>query len=386
MKHQADIKRSIVMNRKWLIIFIIFVLVFAAACPSNLSTPIITITAHPEPMTNVTAGSIIGSLVVEASVTERAVLSYQWFRNTTNSNIGGMAIVGEESANFTIPINLTTGTHFFFAEVTTADEVMLARSNVATVVVESSAVKAISAGPGHTIAIKTNGSRWVWGSNFSGSLGDMWWERRLIPAQIAEATNWSSKLSSTAAIRADGSLWAWGWNNWGQVGDGTTINRHMPTRVGVDYDWVSVSTRWNHTAAIRADGSLWVWGHNANGSLGDGTTTDRHAPVQIRVGAEWAYISATGHGHTLAVKTDGSLWAWGNNMNGQLGDGTTEQRNSPVRVGEANDWASVSAGGMYSVAIKRNGSLWAWGDNVHGQIGDGTMVNRNIPTRYRGRL
>ena len=134
-----------------------------------------------------------------------------------------------------------------------------------------------------------------------------------------------------------------------------------------------------HSLVI-ADGSLWAWGNNWHGQLGDGTTTNRAKPVQIGADTDWASIAAGG-GHTVAIKIDGSLWAWGYNWHGQLGDGTTENRIAPVQIGSNIDWASVFAGDSYTMAIKTDGSLWAWGRNCSSQLGDGTTEDRLTPTQ-----
>ena len=134
-----------------------------------------------------------------------------------------------------------------------------------------------------------------------------------------------------------------------------------------------------HSLVI-VDGSLWAWGNNWHGQLGDGTTDNRATPVQIEDDTNWASI-AVGGGHTVAIKIDGSLWAWGYNWHGQLGDGTTENRAAPVQASSDTDWASVFAGDSYTMAIKTDGSLWAWGRNSSGQLGDGTTEDRLVPTQ-----
>ena len=196
--------------------------------------------------------------------------------------------------------------------------------------------------------------------------------------------------SHTMAIKADGTLWGWGGNWTGQLGDGTFFDKHTPTQIGSDSNWVYVTTskylpdgkseNQGHTLAIKADGSLWAWGWNAYGQLGDGTTTDRHAPVRIGTGTNWVSVSA-GVEHTTALRADGSLWAWGCNNLGQLGDGTTSDRHTPVRIGSGTSWASVSAEGYHALATRTDGSLWAWGWNNVGQLGDGTTVDRLSPVR-----
>jgi hypothetical protein len=134
-----------------------------------------------------------------------------------------------------------------------------------------------------------------------------------------------------------------------------------------------------HSLQLRADGTLWAWGYNGYGQLGDGTTTQRHySPVQVGSDTDWTVISAGGY-YSLGIKADGTLWAWGNNGYGKLGDGTTTNRNAPIQVGTDDDWTNISAGAYHSQVIKADGTLWAWGYNYYGQLGDGTTVNKNTP-------
>jgi len=141
-----------------------------------------------------------------------------------------------------------------------------------------------------------------------------------------------------------------------------------------------VSAGGTHTVAIRTDGTLWAWGSNGGGRLGDGTTTNRHSPVRIGTASDWASVSAGGN-HTVGVRTGGTLWAWGSNGSGQLGDGTTTFGTAPIRIGSASDWASVSAGSSHNVGVRTDGTLWAWGWNGSGQLGDGTTTTRHSPVQ-----
>jgi alpha-tubulin suppressor-like RCC1 family protein len=135
--------------------------------------------------------------------------------------------------------------------------------------------------------------------------------------------------------------------------------------------WVQVSSGQDHTCATRSDGTLWCWGLNSEGRLGDGTTTNRLSPVQVVPGTTWAWVAGSQF-HTCATRSDGTLWCWGKNDYGQLGDGTTTNRLSPVQVGTETTWARVAAGDQHSCATKKDGTLWCWGYNLSGQVGDNT--------------
>ncbi len=143
--------------------------------------------------------------------------------------------------------------------------------------------------------------------------------------------------------------------------------------------YVQISGGFYFTAAIKTDGTLWTWGRNTYGQLGDGTVTGKSLPVQIGTDTDWASIAA-GNNHIVAIKTDGTLWAWGYNANGQLGDGTSSISLIPKQIGTANDWIMIDAGANHTVAMKEDASIWAWGLNNNGQLGDGTTTNRLVPT------
>ncbi|MDR2561337.1 MAG: Ig-like domain-containing protein [Holophagales bacterium] len=203
--------------------------------------------------------------------------------------------------------------------------------------------------------------------------------RVTVGAYMPTATNVSASYCHTIAAMSDGSVWGWGTNEDGELGDGTYEYRNAPAQEATEAnDWAAVAAGIYHTLALKANGSLWAWGWNVIGQLGDGTDIDRKSPVQVGTAKNWKSMSA-GYVHSVAIKKDGSLWAWGWNGDGQLGDGTNTPRITPVQVGTAKNWVAVAAGLYHTLALKDDGSLWAWGSNEDGQLGDGTNTDRNAP-------
>ncbi len=183
---------------------------------------------------------------------------------------------------------------------------------------------------------------------------------------------------------ADRPVWGVGYNALGQLGDGTTVDRDLaasgnPPLTGV----TAASGGVGHSLALRSDGTVWAWGWNGYGQLGDGTTSPRLRPVPVP-GLTGVVAVAGGAFHSLALKADGTVWAWGWNPFGQLGDGTLAQRTSPVRVPGLTGVTAVSGGTLHSLAVKADGSVWAWGWNGVGQLGDGTVVDHRLPARVPG--
>ena len=235
---------------------------------------------------------------------------------------------------------------------------------------------------------------WTWGNGTSGQLGDNTATSRSTPVTTsAGGANWkqvSNGRYHTTAIKTDGTLWTWGRNANGQLGDNTTTNRSTPVTTFVGgTNWKQVSGGGYHTSAIKTDGTLWTWGQNSYGQLGDSTTTQRNTPVQVFGSAiNWKQVSSGG-GHTAAIKTDGTLWTWGLSTSGQLGDPIFLNRNTPIPTSTGGtNWKQVSCGDSHTAAIKTDGTLWTWGRNLYGQLGvndSGTSFYRTTPvTTFAG--
>jgi len=248
----------------------------------------------------------------------------------------------------------------------------------------------VSAGEIHAASIKTDGTLWLWGSGASGQLGVTAGNYSSPIQTVIGGNNWvqvSCGYKVTAAIKSDGTLWAWGLNSSGELGDNTIVNRSSPVQtITGGSTWRSVSvglgTGGGTVAATKTDGTLWLWGLGTSGQLGDNTIVTKSSPVQtIAAGSTWSSVSV-GANHCAAIKNDGTLWSWGGNGNGRLGDNTTTGRSSPVQtVAGGSTWKILSCGGGYTAAIKNNGSLWLWGYNQYANLGDNSSTSRSSPVQ-----
>jgi alpha-tubulin suppressor-like RCC1 family protein len=166
-------------------------------------------------------------------------------------------------------------------------------------------------------------------------------------------------------LASDGSLWSWGseYLGWPVLGLGSINHEASLLRIGNENAWVSISAGQFHNLAIKSDGTLWSWGENLCGQLGDGSTApSQNKPVHSTSGTDWKQAAAGGY-FSVALKKDGTLWAWGDNWAGQLGNGTVTRSRVPVQVGSSTNWAKVWAGMLQAAALQIDGTLWLWGDN-----------------------
>lgn len=287
------------------------------------------------------------------------------------------------------------------------------------------------------IARKTNGTLWTWGRNDYGQLADGTNTDKLLPVQVGTSVNW--KFGSAgglhgAALKTDASLWTWGYNSSGQLGNGTTVSSNVPiqvpgswkdvaagteftaaittdgrlflwglntsnqvspsntnmiitpTQYGSSSDWNRVYVGEASVFALKNNGTLWTWGNNAYGTLGQGTAGPPVAtPMQIDAGVGNTWTKVAGGGlHAIALKSDKTIWGAGQNFVGNLGTGNTTDSHVFIQIGTNNNWIDIDAGTQHSIAINENYEFWSWGDNLMGQLGDGTTNDSYSPILITG--
>lgn len=261
----------------------------------------------------------------------------------------------------------------------------------------------IGAGDIHSIALHKNGFVLTWGGNVSGQLGDGTYKNSKFPVfvkyksgkifdgVIKVAGGWDFSV----ALRKDGTIWTWGDNKYGQLGDGTIMNRNYPLPVKTNVkdlkNIIDIKAGAFHVLALSKDGTVWSWGDNEFGQLGDGTYKNRFYPVKVKNLKNIVKISC-GAFHSLAIDKDGNLYAWGKNWKGQLGDGTYKDRNIPVLVkgengeGYLKDVVEVSAGRNHTIVLTKDGTIFVFGGNSFGQLGNMILKKVNFPIKvYNGK-
>ncbi|MFC4223708.1 RCC1 domain-containing protein [Lysinibacter cavernae] len=244
----------------------------------------------------------------------------------------------------------------------------------------------LSAGDMQALAIGSDGNTYAWGANGNGQLGDGTTTPRSTPTPVilpsgVSFTTVAAGDGLSMALGSNGLTYAWGRNSQGELGNGTNVDSSLPVRVltpvGVTFSSISVGNLF--AVAIGSDGKLYSWGDNSSGRLGDGTETDRSTPgpVSVPAGLTFRTVSA-GVWHTLAIATDGSTFGWGRNFHGYIGDGTIDDRFTPVRVTDPamTTFAQVVAGDNHSLALGLDGQTYSWGANSFGELGDGTVSPR----------
>lgn len=264
----------------------------------------------------------------------------------------------------------------------------------------------IATGSSSSYAVKSDGSVWAWGRNNAGQLGDNTQSPRNTPVQVhglndvgflSNMSKVSAGASHTVTLKDDGTVWAWGNNNAGQLGDNSTFTTWTPVQVvgsgGIGFltDIIAVAAGMNSTftVALKSDHTVWTWGNNSNGQLGNNSTNPSSVPVQVLAPNAVDNLTnitaiAAGKLHTLALKDDGTVWAWGINTYGQLGNGNNTQSLIPVQVSGAINIVQIAAGLYTSSAVAADGSIWTWGLNTNGSLGINSQTNSNIPVQVHG--
>ncbi len=252
----------------------------------------------------------------------------------------------------------------------------------------------LAAGFGYSLTLGSDGKLYAWGANHDGQLGNGSMTNSNTPVEVGLPTGLAlaavaAGQAHSLALGSDGKLYAWGRNSDGQLGNGSMTNSTTPVEAGLfaGLALTAVSAGAAHSLALGSDGKLYAWGFNFSGQLGNGSNTPSSIPVVVRLpaGVKTTAVSA-GEAHNLALGSDGKLYAWGFNSSGQLGNGSASNRNTPVVVrlpGGVTPTTAVAAAAAHSLALGSDGKLYAWGANHHGQLGNGSNTPSTIPVVVR---
>ncbi|KMZ41850.1 MULTISPECIES: hypothetical protein [Bacillales] len=237
----------------------------------------------------------------------------------------------------------------------------------------------IAAGMNHSVALKADGTVWSWGLNNEGQLGNSTYTNSVTPVQVVGLTDVSEIAAGkyhSLALKKDGSVWIWG-------AFGTRDNK--PNKVGDLTDIRAISAGGIHNLAVKKDGTVWAWGENSSGQLGNNSTTSNYSTPTKTYGLSNIVSVAAGEYHSLALDVNGKVYAWGNGYSGQIGDGNSMIRIVPMNVLELTEIVEIASGSYanHNLALKRDGTVYAWGKNDRGQLGDGTTTNSNKPIKVK---
>ncbi|MGI6443569.1 MAG: fibronectin type III domain-containing protein [Candidatus Dojkabacteria bacterium] len=261
----------------------------------------------------------------------------------------------------------------------------------------------ISAGYNHTCGIGSDGKGYCWGNNGNGQLGNGSTTKSTVPVQVSSGAiptgvtlvSISAGGFHTCGIGSDGKGYCWGYNYYGQLGNGSTTDSNVPAQVSsgaipTGVTLVSISAGYNHTCGIGSDGNGYCWGYNYDGQLGNGSDTDSNVPVQVSAGAIPSGVTlvsvSAGYYHTCGIGSDGKGYCWGNNGNGQLGNGSTTKSTVPVQVSSGAiptgvTLVSISAGGFHTCGMGSDNQAYCWGYNYYGQLGNGSTTKSTVPVQ-----
>ncbi len=236
-------------------------------------------------------------------------------------------------------------------------------------------ITAVGAGASHTLALKSDGTIMAWGRNLNGQLGDSTNTDRAYPVRVKNLNSVVkifAQGNKSLALKNDSSVWIWGSNAFGQLGIGSPLaSINYPIRVDTLSKIIDITAGNSHSLALNADGTVWAWGLNQHGGIGDGSMTNRTKPVKTLYITGITKVAAGGF-HSLALKNDGTVWTWGMNWQGEIGDGTLIDKVSPTQVYGLNSVVAIAGGIDHSIALKNDGTVWTWGFNSNGQLGNGS--------------
>lgn len=260
-------------------------------------------------------------------------------------------------------------------------------------------VVSIWGGARGTIILKSDGTVWTWGANFNGKLGigDTNIVRSSVPVEVHGPGNagFFNQVKAimggeihNVALKSDGTVWTWGWNGLGQLGDGTTNNASIPIQAGLTAvpplaSVIKLGGRPYFTLAVKSDGTIWAWGMNTFGQMGNSTASSfANVPGMVSNSAPGGPINnplqvTCGYQFGAALATNGTVWTWGSGTHGELGNNTTGSSYLPAQVPGLTNITAISCGWFHILALKADGTVWTWGNNSNGELGDGTASNRS---------